>query len=94
MDYNLAKLERLRNPVIVLSDQHECAAAAKGMEEEAEGLSACLYLSISSWLRLIYNLLTSFGLVNGTMGTLHEIVWRPSNDPCTTLSFMLLFTLD
>ncbi len=29
MDYNLFELERLRNPVIVLSAQHNCAAAAK-----------------------------------------------------------------
>ena len=48
MEYNLAQLERQKNPVIVLSAQHNCAAAAKGTEEEAEGLSARFYLSKDS----------------------------------------------
>ena len=40
------------------------------------------------------NLLTNFGVVNGTMGILHGILWRPGNDPYTTLPYMLLFISD
>ena len=94
MEYNLAQLGRQKNPVIVLSAEHNCAAAAKGTEEEVEGLSACLYLSIGSRLIVISNLLTNFGLVNGTMGILHGIVWQPNYDPYTTLPCMLLFIPD
>lgn len=71
MEYNLTQLERQKNPVIVISAQHNCAAAAKGTEEEAEGLNARLYLSIGSRLMITSNLLTNFGLANGTMGILH-----------------------
>lgn len=52
MEYNLAQLERQKIPVIVLSAKHNCAAAAKGTEEEAVGLSARLYLSIGSRLMI------------------------------------------
>lgn len=61
----------------------------KGTKEEAEGLSSRLYLSIGSRLMITCSILTSFGLVNGTMGTLHGIVWRPGDDPYTTLPCML-----
>lgn len=42
IDYNLAELARRKNPVIVLSARHNCPGAAKGTEEEAEGLSSRL----------------------------------------------------
>lgn len=43
---------------------------------------------------LTCNLLTSFSLVNGKIGTLHGIVWRPGNGPYITLPCMLLFIPD
>ena len=43
---------------------------------------------------LTCNLLTSFSLVNGKIGTLHGIVWRPDNGPYITLPCMLLFIPD
>ena len=94
IDYNLAELARRKNPVIVLSARHNCPGAAKGTEEEAEGLSSRLYLSIGSRLMITSNLLTNFGLVNGAMGVLHGIVWQPGNDPYTTLPCILLFIPD
>ncbi len=43
---------------------------------------------------IISNLLTNFGLVNRTIGTLHGIVKQPGTDFYTTLPCMLLFTAD
>ena len=43
---------------------------------------------------LTSNLLLPFGLVNGTMGTLVDIVWRPEEDPFTPLPSMLVFKPD
>lgn len=91
---NLAELERQWNPIIILPAQHNCAAAAKGTEDEAESLSSRLYLSTGVRLIVTCNLLTSFDLVSGTMGILDGIVWRSGNDTCTTLPCMLLFTPD
>lgn len=80
--------------MIVLSAWHNCPGAAKKTEEEAKGLGFWLYLSISSRLMIISNLLTKFGLVNGTIRILHGIVWQPGNDLYTTSPCMLLFIPD
>ena len=40
------------------------------------------------------NLLTSFGLVNGTLGTLYDMVWRSKDDPLISLPCVLWFIPD
>lgn len=37
------------------------------------------------------NVSVAWGLVNGTIGHLHGIVWRPEDDPFTTLPQYILF---
>ena len=40
------------------------------------------------------NLLTAFGLVNGTLGTLYDMVWHPEDDPLISLPCVLWFVPD
>ena len=40
------------------------------------------------------NVLTAFGLVNGTLGTLYDMVWRPEDDPLISLPCVLWFVPD
>jgi ATP-dependent DNA helicase PIF1 len=92
--YNIDALETNAQPAIKIVAKHNCPAAKRGTDDDAEGLVTEMYLSIGARIMLTCNLLTQFGLVNGTMGTLIDIVWHPDDDPLTTLPSMLLFKPD
>jgi ATP-dependent DNA helicase PIF1 len=92
--YNLTALENLRHPVIRIKSKHNCSAAAKASEEDADGLYSELLLSRCCRIMITSNLLTSFGLVNGTLGVLHDLVWRPEDDPFVALPSMILIKPD
>jgi len=91
---NIDTLETNAQPAIKIVAKHNCPAARRGTDDDAEGLVAEIYLSIGARIMLTCNLPTRFGLVNGTMGTLIDIVWHPDDDPFTTLPSMLLFKPD
>ena len=74
--------------------KHSPPRAKDCSEEDAEGLYPELFVSKGCRLMITSNLLTPFGLVNGTLGTLYDVVWRPDDNPLTTLPCLLLFKPD
>ena len=93
-EFNMQMLKKKRSPVIHIKAKHNSKAAERGTDEDAEGLHADIYLSKGARVMLTNNLLTPFGLVNGSMGVLHDIVWLPEEDPLTNLPCMILFKPD
>lgn len=92
--YNLKTLEKKREPIIIIKAKHNCQAAAQAPDDDAEGLPSMLLISKGARIMIKNNLLTAFGIVNGTMGILHDIIWKPDDDPFTNLPFMILFKPD
>ena len=70
------------------------AKAKSSPDDDAEGLHPELFVSKGCRIMLISNLLVPCRLVNGALGTLIDMVWRPEVDPMTTLPCMLLFKPD
>ena len=92
--YNFAALQKCGHPVLRIQAKHQPSAAKNSSEEDAQGLFPELLLSKDCRLMITCNLLTAFGLVNGTLGTLHDMVWRSEDDPLTSLPCVLWFIPD
>lgn len=82
-DYNMRKLIELNVPVARIQGKHNCPEAAKGSSDAAQGLLKELFLSKGSRIMLRSNLWTTKGLVNGTVGTVNDIVYGPEESPTT-----------
>ncbi|SLM38641.1 P-loop containing nucleoside triphosphate hydrolase [Lasallia pustulata] len=72
-DYNFAALRKCGCPVLRIEAKHQPSAAKNSSEEDAQGLYPELLLSKGCRLMITSNLLTAFGLVNGTLGTLYDM---------------------
>jgi ATP-dependent DNA helicase PIF1 len=59
-------------------------------EEEADNLSAEISVCIGARVMLTTNLWTEVGLVNGTMGSIHDLAWGHWQDTCEMPSIILI----
>jgi ATP-dependent DNA helicase PIF1 len=92
--YNLKKLIELNTPVARIIGKHNCPEAGKGSSDAAQGLSKELFVSIGSRLMLRSNLWTERGLVNGSVGTVQDIVMRPGDSITNSLPAALIIKWD
>ena len=76
-EHNIHSLAQMCTPVIRIKARHNVPAAANADEDEAEGLHPQVLLAKKARVMLTSNVATHHGLVNGTLGHLHDIVWRP-----------------
>jgi ATP-dependent DNA helicase PIF1 len=93
-DYNLKALEKQGQPVIHLKATHTGSNAASATDDAAEGLYSFMHICRGARMMLTSNLLTPFGLVNGTIGSIHNIYWDAGADPFLTLPRVILFRPD
>ena len=89
--YNHDVLRHNGLSVLRIEAEHTPDKAKKSPEDSAQGLCATLFVSKGCRMMIISNLLTSFGLVNGTMGTLLDVVWKTPDQCIKTLPCFLLF---
>lgn len=93
LDYNLEKLSETGHAVAVIEASHNNSTARQGSEVLAQGLSAKLYLTKGCRIMLRRNLCVRRGLVNGSLGTVREIIYRAGERP-PLLPYAILIEFD
>jgi ATP-dependent DNA helicase PIF1 len=63
-------------------------------EEEADNLYTELYVCLGARIILTTNLWTEVGLVNGAMGSIHDIAWDTGKDPTASLLSVIMVKFD
>lgn len=92
-EHNTCILSESQRPVAVIDAQHNNATARQGSDEFAQGLARRLYLSVDSRIMLRKNLCTARGLVNGSLGTVRDIIYNVG-ERSPAFPYMLLVEFD
>ncbi|GBC03496.1 hypothetical protein RclHR1_05150006 [Rhizophagus clarus] len=93
-EFNLNKLRSLNNPIARINAIYTGGSeACKADPDVAKGLEPYLLLSRGSKVMLRTNLWTEVGLVNGSVGIIHEIVFE-QNQGLPSLPIAILVEFD
>ena len=80
-DYNALRLLSLQAPVASFESVHNCLRAQRADANQAYGLHRYLSLSEGARVMLRQNLWVQKGLVNGSIGTVHRIIYSDNPPP-------------
>ena len=87
---NIANLAAMNKPVRKISVRHTGRKAAKASEEEADNLSAEIYVCIGAKVMLTTKFWSEAGLANGSVGTIQNISWDIVSDISSMPSVILV----
>ena len=77
--YNLDRLRMLNKPVALIKSIDKNSSGNRVTSEDAQGLSDTIQLAVGCRVMLKQNIWTEQGLCNGTMGTVIDVIYRPSD---------------
>lgn len=81
MEHNVTKLHSSNQPVATIKAIHTGANATKASPDDAGGLDPIICIARGARVMLTANLWVEAGLVNGAMGTIHAICFKPGESP-------------
>ena len=92
--HNEDRLVGMNYPIALLTAKHNCAAAAAGSKDDAQGLEPKVLLCKSALITLRNNLWLQAGLVNGTKGVVQDIIYEPDKRPPDDLPAAVMVKFD
>ena len=87
---NLQELVSLGEPIVRIEATYVGRGVKKATANKAMCLPRFLFLSRGARVMLRHNLWTEAGLVNGAMGTVHDIIYKPDTRPGTLPAVVLV----
>ena len=81
--YNVARIKALGEPIAPIEAENDCSEAKGVNGDNNSGLPSNLLLCRGAKIRLTSNLWQSCGLVNGSVGFIHSIIYNKGEGPTT-----------
>ncbi|KAI3947062.1 hypothetical protein MKW92_023784 [Papaver armeniacum] len=92
--HNYEQLEKLGYPVARVMSSNNCQTAEHASTDDAKGLQKIVLLSKESRVMLRKNICTKFGLVNGSTGTVVDVVYEDGKKPPTHMPIAVMVRFD
>ena len=92
--FNFNKLRDSGMPVKKFEAIHRGLGAKTANKDQADNLLAEVYYSLGCRVMLTANAWTENGLVNGSLGTIRDIVWEEGKDPSKDLPLAIMVEFD